>query len=91
MPLFDWTDGIQNVGDLERVRCVLQVLPDEKLIRTLERERGDRRDDYPVRQAWNSVLAGAVFQHPTVESLRRELQRNGQLRYVCGFQMARDA
>jgi len=89
--LFDWEDDIENLGDLERLRCVLRVLPDEKLMRTLEAERGNGRDDYPVRPVWNSILAGIVFQHPTVESLRRELQRNGQLRYVCGFDMGRGA
>ncbi len=31
------------------------------------------------------MLAGVVFQHASIESLRRELQRNGQLRYVCGL------
>ena len=34
---------------------------------------------------WNSVVAGVVFQHPTIASLIRELRRNVQLRYVCGF------
>jgi hypothetical protein len=34
---------------------------------------------------WNALIAGIVFQHPTVESLLRELARNGQLRQVCGF------
>ena len=37
---------------------------------------------------WNSVLTGVVFQHISVESLRRELSRNGQLRYMCGFFVA---
>jgi len=34
---------------------------------------------------WNSILAGIVFQHGTIEKLRRELARNGQLREMCGF------
>jgi hypothetical protein len=34
---------------------------------------------------WNALIAGVVFQHPTVESLLRELARNGQLRQLCGF------
>lgn len=34
---------------------------------------------------WNFILAGIVFEHPTIESLRRELLRNGQLRNMCGF------
>ncbi len=54
-------------------------------MRVLEQERGKGRDDYPVRAMWNSLLAGIVFQHPTIESLRRELARNGQLRELCGF------
>nr|WP_252393585.1 transposase [Hydrogenibacillus sp. N12] len=29
--------------------------------------------------------AGIVFQHPSIESLRRELSRNGQLRSICGL------
>ena len=46
-------------------------------MQTLEAARGRGRDDYPVRAMWNSVLAGIVFQHPSIESLRRELSRNG--------------
>jgi len=73
------------LGDLERLRLVLDDMPDEVLMRTLERRRGKGRDDYPVRAVWNSILAGIVFQHDTVEKLRRELMRNGQLREMCGF------
>ena len=51
----------------------------------LEVERGQGRNDYPVRAVWNSILAGIVYQHPSVASLRRELNRNGQLRNMCGF------
>ena len=51
----------------------------------LEEKRGKGRDDYPVRAVWNSILAGVVFSHETIESVRREMQRNGQLRDMCGF------
>lgn len=51
----------------------------------LERRRGRGRNDYPLRAMWNSLVAGIVFQHGSVASLRRELQRNGQLRQECGF------
>jgi len=47
------------------------------------------RDDYPVRAVWNSILAGIVYQHPTIASLRRELLRNAQLRQICGFDLWR--
>ncbi len=82
--LFDWRD-LDDLGDLERLRLVLDHLPDEVLMCSLEAARGYGRDDYPVRAMWNSILAGVVYQHVSIESLRRELSRNAQLRQVCGF------
>lgn len=82
--LFRWQE-IEDLRDLERLRLVLAYLPDETLMLRLEADRGQGRDDYPVRAVWNSILAGIVFQHPSVESLRRELQRNASLRQACGF------
>jgi hypothetical protein len=86
---FVWNE-IENLGDLERLRLVLEYMPDEELMHTLEKERGKGRDDYPVRAMWNSILAGVVFEHPTTESLIRELSRNGQLRFMCGFRSNED-
>jgi hypothetical protein len=83
-PLFTWKE-VERLGDLERLRLVLRWIPDEVLIRVLEEERGKGRNDYPIRPVWNSLLSGVVYQHPSVESLRRELLRNGQLRELCGF------
>jgi len=51
-------------------------MPDEELMRQLERERYKGQDDYPLRAMWNSILARIVFQHETIEKLRRELARN---------------
>jgi len=82
--LFCWQE-IEDLRDLERLRLVLKYLPDEPLMLRLEADRGRGRDDYPVRAVWNSLLAGVVFQHSSVESLRRELQRNASLRQACGF------
>jgi len=86
--LFTWKE-IENLSDLKRLQLVINHLPDEHLMRVLERERDKGRDDYPVRAVWNTILAGVVFQHQSIESLRRELQRNGQLRHLCGFDLAR--
>lgn len=82
--LFSWKE-IMNLGDLNRLELVLDTMPDEKLMQLLERKRRHGRNDYPVRAVWNSILAGIVYQHPSIESLRRELLRNGQLRHLCGF------
>ena len=84
LKLFDWRD-MQPLGDLERLRLVLDSMPDEELMMALHRHRGKGRNDYPVRAMWNSMLAGIVFQHDEVEKLRRELLRNAQLREMCGF------
>ena len=82
--LFKWQD-IEAKSDLERLRLVLDHLPDEGLMKKLEAQRDKGRNDYPVRPVWNSVLAGILYQHASVESLRRELRRNGELREGCGF------
>jgi len=82
--LLDWR-AIEAASDLDRLSLVLEAIPDEPLMRTLEQERGNGRDEYPIRAVWNSILAGVVFQHPSVACLRRELRRNGELRQLCGF------
>jgi hypothetical protein len=82
--LFGWKE-IDELGDLERLKLVLETIPDEAFARLLEAQRFRGRDDYPVRAMWNSLLAGVVFQHPSIESLRRELARNGMLLELCGF------
>jgi hypothetical protein len=78
MNLFIW-NHIDAASDLQRLRLVLDAMPDEELMRTLERERRGRRDDYPIRAVWNSLLAGVIYGHAGIESLRRELLE------VCGF------
>ena len=88
--LFSWKD-VDELGDLERFKLVIETIPDEELVSKLERERANGRDDYPIRAVWNSILAGILFQHPSIESLRRELQRNAQLREMCGFNPLRGA
>lgn len=82
--LFQWNQ-IDAASDLERLHLVLEAIPDEPLMQILEQERGRGRDEYPIRATWNSVLAGVVYQHTSVASLRRELRRNAELRQACGF------
>lgn len=81
---FMWEE-IEELGDLERLRLVIEYMPDEQFMRVLERERGKGRDDYPIRAMWNALLAGIVLQHDSDAKLLRELARNGQLRSLCGF------
>jgi len=82
--LFTWKE-IEAASDLDRLRLVLDALPDEELVALLEARRGKGRNDYPVRPTWNALIAGIVFQHDSAASLLRELSRNGELRDLCGF------
>ena len=88
--LFCWQE-IEELGDLERLRLLLSNLPDEPLMRELEARRANGRNDYPIRPVWNSLLSSIIFQHRSIEGLRRELKRNGQLRWLCGFDVLRGA
>jgi hypothetical protein len=85
--LFSWQD-VDAKSDLDRLSLVLDTIPDEPLMRRLETYRGKGWNDYPVRVMWNVVLAGVVYQHLSIESLRRELMRNAELRMICGFDPA---
>ena len=83
--MFDDTQN-ENLGDLEWLQMVLDALPDEGLIKKLEKKRGNGRDDWPVAAMWNSFIASFLFDHASIASLIRELNRNKQLRMICGFQ-----
>jgi transposase len=82
--LFSWKE-IEDLGDLERLKLIIDHMPDEKLMQFLEKIRYKGRNDYPIRAVWNSILAGIVYQHESTASLMRELKRNIQLREICGF------
>ena len=81
---FSWRN-VESLPDLERLRLVLDTLPDEKIVAALEAGRGRGRNDYPVRAMWRALIAGIVFQHASIQSLLRELGRNPQLLEICGF------
>ncbi len=84
--LFSW-ENIEKLSDLKRLELILKNIPDEKLMRKLESKRRNGRNDYPVRAMWNSMLAGVVFDHERIETLRRELKRNPALLEICGFDL----
>jgi hypothetical protein len=84
--MFSWEKDVENLGDLNRLNLVLDRLPDGNLIRALADERGKGRNDFPVRAMWSTVIAMIVFGHGRFADVIRELKRNAQLRYVCGFE-----
>lgn len=85
MSLFGESE-FEELGDLEQLQMVLAALPDGELVRKLYRIRGNGRNDWPCEAMWNSFIASFLFEHPTVDSLLRELRRNSQLRKLCGFE-----
>ena len=71
--LLSW-DAVDQLPDLEHLRMILEALPDKTLLEA-RRDRG--RNDYPVR-------AMVVCQHPSVEALVRELERNRRCCHSAG-------
>ena len=82
--IFDYSE-IENLGDLERLKIFFENLNDDNLCKKLEKTRKNGRNDYPVRTMLNLIYAMKIFGHRSVESIRRELSRNSQLRIVCGL------
>jgi hypothetical protein len=82
--VFDYSD-VEVLGDLARFQLAVEGIDDEELMKKLEDKRGHGRDDYPVRVMWNLFIAMKVYSHRTVASFRRELDRNSQLRKMCGL------
>ena len=82
--IFEYKE-IENLGDLERLKIFFENINDNKLCEKLESLRKNGRNDYPVRTMLNLIYAMKIFGHRSVESFRRELARNSQLRIVCGL------
>lgn len=70
---------------MARVKLCLENIDDTELCNILEEKRGKGRNDFPIRVMLNLVYAMKIFGHRSVESFRRELSRNSQLRKVCGL------
>lgn len=82
--IFDYSE-IEILGDLQRLTLFFENLDDQELCEKLENGRKNGRNDYPVRVMLNLLYAMKIFGHRSVESFRRELSRNSQLRILCGL------
>ncbi len=51
--------GFDYLGDLERLKAVLEVLDDGRLIRRLYKIRGKGRNDWPCEAMWASAACPA--------------------------------
>ena len=69
--LFSWDDA-ETLPDLQRVRFVLDHLPDQDIIAALSGMRGRGRNDFPVRAMWKALVAGIMLQHRNADTGRME-------------------
>ena len=69
--IFDYRE-IENLGDLERLKIFFENIQDNELCQTLEKERKNGRNDYPVRTMLNLIYAMKIFGHRSIERLKRK-------------------
>src|SRR4030042_4334540 len=82
--LFDFEAFIVSKDNNRLVR-VLEALPSEKLIMTLEKEEWTGRKGYSVRGMWSALIAGLLYQCHSLADVVRLLKRDKDTRMVCGF------
>jgi hypothetical protein len=83
-PLFDFEAFISQ-KDNNRLIKVLDALPSEKLLITLEQEHWTGRKGYSVRGMWAALIAGLINQCHTITDVVRLLKRDKETRLICGF------
>ncbi len=83
-PLFDFEAFIAKEGN-NRLAMVLEALPAEGLISSLEREHWTGRKGYSVRGMWSALVAGLLHQCNSLAEVVRLLERDKDTRMVCGF------
>lgn len=85
--IFDNTEIYDNLGDLERVKLILDNIPDEKLLDAIRKDKDVKgRKGISLEALINIYWARKILQHRTMAQMLRELSRNSQLRKVCGIQ-----
>ena len=84
-PLFAW-DALEDSPTLKTIRQLLDVIPDQPLIESVQTARGKGRDDVPVRVAWGVLLLSVALRHTTIEACLAELRRNESLRKLIGIE-----
>lgn len=83
VPLLPFKDFLR-LDRHERLVRVLEALPAEPLLHTLARTQRRPGASYHPRVLWACLVAGLVYQIPTVAELRRHLASNPHLRLLCG-------
>lgn len=83
-PLFDFEAFVATKSN-ERLNLVLEALPAERLITILQGERWTGRKGYSIRGMWSAYIAGVLNNCHSIAEVARLLERNRDIRLVCGF------
>lgn len=83
---FGYLPEFLKLDQNDRLVLVLDALNAEPLLAALGRERKGRRDDYPVRVMWYTLIAGIVHGKDTIRGLIDLLRISPDLRRLCGIQ-----
>jgi hypothetical protein len=83
-PLFAW-DCLEDSPTLKTIKQLLDVIPDQALLVSLQASRGKGRNDYSLRTLWGVLLLSIALRHPSIESCLAELRRNESLRKLIGI------
>lgn len=78
-PLFAW-DCLEDSPTLKTLKQLLEVIPDETLLASLQAARGKGRNDYSLRSLWGILVLSIALRHPNIESCLAELRRKESLR-----------
>ncbi len=84
-PLFAW-DCLEDSPTLKTIKQLLEIIPDEKLLVSLDDARGKGRNDYSLRTLWGVLVLSIALRHPTIEACLAELRRNESLRKLIGIE-----
>lgn len=84
-PLFAW-DSLEDSPTHKTIKQLLEIIPDEALLNSLNEARGKGRNDVPVRVAWGVLVLSIALRHPTLEHCLGELRRNEPLRKLIGIE-----
>ncbi len=84
-PLFAW-DCLEDSPTLKTIKLLLDVIPDEPLLDSLQQTRGKGRNDVPLRTAWGILVLSVALRHPSIDHCLAELKRNESLRKLIGIE-----
>ena len=85
--IFDNTENFDKLGDLSRVKLIIENIADGDVLEKLRKDRDYRgRKGAGLEVLINIYWAQKILQHTTISETLRELRRNSQLRKLIGIQ-----